>query len=81
MCIRDRHREIHFIREVRKDVFAAQKQLRDLEHPLLLSLLQRLIDSLKGSPMSIPSWTVDVDRDSLLAETASLLKEREERID
>eukprot|EP00961_Rhodomonas_salina_P200935 2710762-Rhodomonas_salina.1 len=31
--------------------------------------------------MTVPVWTPRVDRDSLLAETSSLLKEREDRVD
>eukprot|EP00961_Rhodomonas_salina_P066733 896088-Rhodomonas_salina.1 len=69
------------LREIRKDVFAVLKQRRDLEQPALLALLKKTIDGLEGSSMTIPLWTDRVDRDALLAETASLLKEREERID
>eukprot|EP00961_Rhodomonas_salina_P253730 3429132-Rhodomonas_salina.1 len=54
---------------------------QDLEQPLLLPLLRTLVDSLKGSPMTIPTWSNLVDREELLAETASLIKEREDHID
>eukprot|EP00961_Rhodomonas_salina_P191889 2589444-Rhodomonas_salina.1 len=75
------HREIQAIRDVRKDVFAVEKQRKDMETPLLLTLLRRLVDCLKSSSMTVPTWTDNVDRESLLAETSSLLKEREERVD
>eukprot|EP00961_Rhodomonas_salina_P061554 826502-Rhodomonas_salina.1 len=75
------HREIQVICDVRKDVFAVEKQRRDMETPLLLTLLQRLVDCLKSSSMTVPTWTDNVNRESLLAETSSLLKEREDSVD
>eukprot|EP00961_Rhodomonas_salina_P177510 2393663-Rhodomonas_salina.1 len=75
------HREIHLIREIRKEVFAVQKMRRDLEQSALLLLFRRLTDGLKNSAMTIPLGTLKVEKEALLAETASLLRERESRVD
>eukprot|EP00961_Rhodomonas_salina_P209320 2825508-Rhodomonas_salina.2 len=75
------HREIHMIWEICKEIFAVQKQGRDWEQPALLALFRKLIYGLKDSPVTVPVWTLRVDRDSLLAETSSLVKQREDRVD
>eukprot|EP00961_Rhodomonas_salina_P276299 3732451-Rhodomonas_salina.1 len=78
---RQLHRETNVIRECRKQTFLVSDTSRATDAARLHELREKLRDDLQRSPLTVPPVVASVSKDSFLAETDMLIKERVNRID